>query len=111
MSRGRQFERLAGDAVLAGALAVDHAVDAVIAEDALEERDVGEARHVVEGQRLVGQEARDHQRQGGVLGAGNRDGAVQPGAADDANAIHDVPLSPASTAAKCLPEPQRARPV
>ena len=42
-----------------------------------EQVDVGETRHVVEDQRLVGQQARDHQRQGGVLGAGNRDRAVQ----------------------------------
>ena len=52
-------------------------------------RDVGEARDVVEGQRLVGEQAGDHQRQGGVLGAGNRDRAVQAVAADDADAVHE----------------------
>jgi hypothetical protein len=78
----------------AGALAAGHDVDAVIAEDALEQADVGEARHVVEDQGLLGEEARDHQRQRGVLGAGNRDGAVKRSAADDANAIHFQPSRP-----------------
>jgi len=62
--------------------------DAVIAEDALQLRDVGEPRHVVEDQRLLGQEACYHQRQRGVLGAGDRDGAIELVAADDTNAIH-----------------------
>ena len=73
---------------LARPLAADHDVDAVIAEDALQQADVGEPRHVVEDERLIGQQARDHQRQRGVLGAGDRDGAVERPAADDANAIH-----------------------
>ena len=77
---------------VARALAGDHDVDAVIAEDALQLADVGETRHVVEDQRVLGQQAGDHQRQSGVLGARNRDGAVQPLAADDANTIHDAPL-------------------
>ena len=54
---------------LAGALAACHDVDAVIAEDALEQRDVGEPRHVIENQRLLGQQRGDHQGQRGVLGA------------------------------------------
>ena len=62
-------QRLAVVGGLAGALAGGHDVDAVIAEDALEQHDVGKPRHVVEDQRLLGEEARDHQRQGGVLGA------------------------------------------
>ncbi len=81
-------QRLAVIGGLAGALAADHDVDAVIAEDALEQADVGEARHVVEDQGLLGEEARDHQRQRGVLGARDRDGAVERPAADDTNAIH-----------------------
>ena len=79
--------------IVARALAGDHDVDAVIAEDALQQLDVGEARHVVEDERVLGEQARDHQRQGGVLGARNRDGAVQALAADDANSIHDAPLT------------------
>src|SRR5262249_7382483 len=42
----------------------------------------------VENERLVGEQARDHQRQGGVLGAGDRNRSVEPLAAVDANAIH-----------------------
>ena len=53
--------------------------------------DVGEPRHVVEDQRLLGQQARDHQRQRGVLRARDRNGAVEAVAADDANAIHYHP--------------------
>ena len=63
-------------------------VDAVIAEDALELRHVGEPRHIVEDERVLGEQARDHQGQGGVLGAGNRNGAVKRLTADDADAIH-----------------------
>ena len=59
-----------------GRLPPHHDVDAVVAEDALQQVDVGEPRHVVEHQRLIGEQARDHQRQGGVLGAGDRDRAV-----------------------------------
>ena len=51
---------------------------------------MGEARDVVEGQRLLREEAGDHQRQGGVLGAGNLNSAVEAVAADDADSIHEV---------------------
>ena len=83
-------------AIVARALAGDHDVDAVIAEDALQQFDVGQPRHVVEDQRLVGQKARDHQRQRGVLGARDRDRAVQALTADNANSIHDAPLAASS---------------
>src|SRR5262249_52987451 len=49
---------------------------------------VGKPRHVVENERLVGEQARDHQRQGGVLGARDRDRSVEPLAPVDANAVH-----------------------
>src|SRR6185312_14884176 len=81
----------AGIRVVARALAADHHVDAVIAEDALELDDVGEPRHVLEDQRLVGEQARDHQGQRGVLGARDRDRPVQALAADNANPIHSRP--------------------
>ena len=45
---------------VARALAVEHHVDAVIVENALEERYVGEPRHVVEDQGVLGQQAGDH---------------------------------------------------
>ena len=53
--------------------------------------DVGEPRHIVEGERLLGEEARDHQRQRRVLRPGNRNRAVEPPAADNAYAIHHHP--------------------
>ena len=65
--------------VLARPLAVDGIIDAVIAEDADELADVGEPRQILQRQRLVGQQRGDHQRQRGVLGAGNRDRALQLG--------------------------------
>ena len=95
MLRRRDVQRLAVIGGFAQPLAAGHDVDAVIAEDALQQHDVGEPRHVVEDQRLLGQEARDHQGQRGVLGAGNRNGAVQRPAADNTNAIHYAPLRPA----------------
>jgi hypothetical protein len=89
--RRRDVQGLALIGGVAGALAVEHDVDAVIVEDALEQRDIGKARHVVEDERLFGEKARDHQGQGGVLGAGNRNGAMKRPAANDADAIHVTP--------------------
>ena len=84
----RNVQGLALIFAVAGPLARRHDVDAMIAENALQLRDVGKPRHVVEDQRLLGQQARDHQRQRGILRARNRNGAVELAAADDANAIH-----------------------
>src|SRR5205823_14988376 len=86
--------RLAVVLRLPAALAVDHDVDAVIAQDALEQIDVGEARDIVENECLVGEQARDHQRQGGVLCAGDRDRSIEPLAAVNTKAIHAAPLDP-----------------
>jgi hypothetical protein len=79
---------------VARALALHHHVDAVIGEDVLEQRHVGEARHVFQDQRIVGEQARDHQRQRRVLRAGNRNRAVKRLAADDANTVHESPRLP-----------------
>ena len=67
---------------IADALANRGDVDAVVAENALQLRDVGKPRHVIEDQRLLGQKGCDHQRQRGILGARDRDGAVELVAAD-----------------------------
>jgi len=88
---GGKLERLAGVFVVAGALAADHDVDAVIAEDVLQQRDVGEPRHVVEDERILGQEACDHQRKCGVLRAGDRNRSPQRPSALNPNAIHLAP--------------------
>src|SRR5262249_34356107 len=77
----------------AGALAADHDIDAVIAENTFEQSDIGKPRYVVQNQSLIGEQAGDHQRQRGILGPGNRDRAIERAAADDANAIHGRPLS------------------
>ena len=72
-----EMNRAAGVDGLAGALAGDGVIDAMIAEDALEQHHIREQRHVVERQRLAREERCDHQRQGGVLRAGNRDHAIE----------------------------------
>ncbi|MNV28558.1 hypothetical protein D3C71_1197510 [compost metagenome] len=79
----------AGVAVgLAFAATVDGNIDAVVAENAQKLLDVCQMRHVFKRQGVAGQKRGDHQRQGGVLGAGNRNDAVQLVAAGNANAIH-----------------------
>jgi hypothetical protein len=79
----------AGVAVfLALAAAIDRHVDAVIAENAQQLLDVGQMRHVFERQRIAGQQRGDHQRQGGILGAGNRNDAIQLITADNSDTIH-----------------------
>jgi hypothetical protein len=62
--------------VLFFAAALDRIVDALIAEDADELLDIGQMRHVFERQRVVGEQRGDHQRQGRVLGARDRNAAV-----------------------------------
>src|SRR5471030_3408839 len=91
---GRDVQRAPAIRVVARAFTRDHDIDAVIAENALEQNDVGKAGNIVEDQRVLGEQARDHQRQSGILGARYRDRAVEPLAADDAYSIHDAPLSP-----------------
>ena len=76
---------------VAGPLARGHDVDAVVPEDALQLRDIGEPRHVVEDEGILGQQGSDHQRQGRILRARNRDGAVELAAADNTNAVHATP--------------------
>src|SRR5205807_2371531 len=89
--RGGERERLALIFAFAQALAVHGYVDPVIAEDALQLRHVGEARHILENEYAIGQKRGDHQRQGGVLGARDRKRAPKRSAADDAYAIHINP--------------------
>jgi hypothetical protein len=91
---GRDVQRLAIILGLARALAAHHDVDAMVAEDALQERHIRQSRHVLENKRIVGQQARDHQRQRGVLGARDRDRAIELAAAADANSIHCPSLLP-----------------
>ena len=70
-------------AVLAGALARHHDVDAMILQDALQLAHIGKARHIGEGERFGREQRHDHQRQRGILGARNLDGAVEAVAAAD----------------------------
>jgi hypothetical protein len=81
----------AGGRLVARPLAGDHDVDAVIAENALQLDDVGETRHIFEDQRVRGQQTGDHQGQRGVLGARDRDRAIEPLSADDAYPVHSRP--------------------
>src|SRR5579863_8887124 len=99
--RGGDLQRLSVVGGFAGALAADHDVDAVITEDALQQHDVGQSRHVVENEHLLGEETRDHQRQRCVFRAGNRDGALEPPAADNTYAIHRYPRGTAPLKSLC----------
>ena len=65
----RDVQGLALVFAVAGLFARRHDVDAVVAENALQLRDVGEPRHVVENERFFGQQPRDHQRQRRILRA------------------------------------------
>ena len=75
-------------AVLVLASPVHRHIDPVIAENADQLLDIGEMRHVFERQRIAGHERGDHQRQGRVLGAGNRNGADERLAAHNPDSIH-----------------------
>jgi hypothetical protein len=77
----------------------------VIAEDAGKQIDVGEARNIVQRQRLAGEKAGNHQWQRSVLGPTDRYGAGQALAADNAHAVHGVLLPQAEST------PLGARPV
>ena len=90
---GGQMHGAAGIGGLSAAFAGDRVIDAMIAEDAFELRHIGEQRHVGEGERVARQERGDHQRQGGVLGAGNRNDAVELRSADDPDLVHHPSLS------------------
>ena len=87
---GRNVQGLAVVRGFAEALAADHDVDAVIAKDTLQQSDVGQPRHVVEDERLVGQQTCDHQRERGVLRSRDRNDAVERPSPDDANSIHET---------------------
>src|SRR5881398_2029688 len=65
----------------------------MVAEDALQLRDVGKPRHVVEDKRFLREQRRDHQRQRGVLRARNGNSAVERAAANNTNAVHATPLA------------------
>ena len=85
---GENVQRLALVFAVAGPLSGRHDIDAVVAENPLQLCDVGKPRNIVQDQSLVGQKTGDHQRQCGILGAGNLNGAVERVTADDTNAIH-----------------------
>ena len=76
---------------LALAAAIDGDVGAMIAEDADQLLDIGKMRHIFQRQRVIRQQRGDHQRQSGVLGAGNRDDPAKFIAAGNSDAIHRVP--------------------
>src|SRR5688572_28593731 len=87
------MQGLALISAVTGPLARGHDVDAVVAEDALQLRDVGKPGHVVEDEGFLGEEGCDHPGKRGILGAGNGDGAVELAVADDTNAVHATPLA------------------
>ena len=55
--------------------------------------DVGEPGNILEDQRVLGEEAGDHQRERCILGARDRDSSVQTLATNDPDPIHVAPAS------------------
>ena len=80
--------------IVALPLAGDHDVDAVIAENALKLDDVGEPRNILDDQRVLSEQARDHQRERCILCARDRNRSVQTLPANDPDPIHVAPASP-----------------
>ncbi len=101
LARGH-VDGLAGIRVFALAASVDRIIDAMIGQDAHQQAHVGEPRQVFQRDRAIGQQRGDHQRQGRVLGPGNRNDAIQRFAADDSDAIHCSSLGAATRGAFCL---------
>jgi hypothetical protein len=92
-------------------LAAHHDIDAVIAEDALKLADIGEAR-TLSRISVDPQQARDHQRQSGVLGAGS--GLPVEFCPPVMRMVHAqspvlTPPIPCETAAPCRGQSARAR--
>jgi hypothetical protein len=85
---GGNPQRFTGKSGLAGPLACRGDVNAMVAQDLLQALRIHKARHIVQRHRFRREQRNDHERQGGVLGAGNVDRAVERVAAADANAIH-----------------------
>jgi hypothetical protein len=94
---GGEMEGLAHDVAVMRALAVHRAVDAMIAQDARQHRDVGEVGHVLQREAFGGEEARDHQRERRIFRAADGNDTVERIAARDANTIHECPPEKSAT--------------
>ena len=81
---GRQFEHL--PAISAGLVHRDS--DAVLDEKVRHRRDVGQIGDILESQRIRGQQAHGHQRQRRILGAANRNYALERHTALDPDLVH-----------------------
>ena len=82
------MERLAEMHRRPRALAIDAEVNAMVAKDAHQQIDVGKVRDIFKRQPIFGQHAGDKQRQGRILGAGNRDRAAKSLTAGNPDPIH-----------------------
>jgi putative cardiolipin synthase len=69
-------------------------LDPELAQQTSQKLGVGQARHIGQQQRLIGQDRGGHQLEGGVLGAADRNASVQTGAAGDGDAVHIVSCGP-----------------
>ena len=78
--------------VVTGPLAGNHHIHAMVAENALQLDDVGEPWNIVEDQGVLGQQTCDHQGECCVLGARNRNCAVQTLSANYAYPVHARPV-------------------
>jgi len=55
---------------------------------------IGQLGHVAQRQRRIGKQARGHQRQGRVLGAADRDFALETGPTSNSYSVHDPSVGP-----------------
>ena len=83
-------------------VAVHADLDAVLGEQVRQRRDVSEVGDVRERERLFGEQARRHQRQGRVLGAKDLDLTLERAAAPDPNTVHEQPLAPGARRRKAV---------
>ena len=75
----------------AGGAALGLDGDAVLGQQIGHCGEVGQLRDIGEGQALISEQAAGHERQCGIFGAGDGDGAVERYAAGDANRVHLQP--------------------
>ena len=87
LSRTASYRRMT---ILAGPLARDGHVDTMVAENAGKKGHIRKARHAMECQCLFREKAGNHQRQCSVLRTADPNGALEPFAANNADAIHNA---------------------
>jgi hypothetical protein len=84
-------------------------LDPVLGQQAAQRGDVGQLRQVGQGQGVVGQQGRGHQRQGGVLRPADVDLALERAPAAYPDPVHQLPFDPWPKALGMAPAGRRRR--